>query len=277
MLIRPSTIFAHPILSPYTDDYGERTFDITLDVEESPDAGTIRIAGQCSLDDAAVRELVDSGQATIGVVVECLETYYQRFFPAELTSLALDFQQGELRGRVAVQAVIAASADEVLLTSESIAEDYPEHTRALRVGDLVAVSTILSFEAGLDKLLPMESIFRLVSNEQVAEGIFDVGLDSEAIRIEVNPALFNTIHLIRGRADLRDILLPSFFLPALMTALDAMRNLGYETHRWHRVIEARCSNAGITIDAGMDLAFAGQKLLDAPLGLLHGMFEGGDQ
>lgn len=276
MLIRPSTTFAHPILSPHTEDYGDGIFDITLDVEESPDTGTIRIGGQCTLDDASVRRLADSGQATIGVVVECLETYYQRFFPADLASFTLDFDQGELRGRVTVQAVIAASSDNVRLASESIAEDYPEHTRVVRVGDVVAVSTIHSFEAGLDKLLPMESIFHLVSNEQVEEGIFHVGLDNEAIRIEVHPTLYTTIYGLRGTG-MRDILLPSFFLPAVMTALDAMRNPGYEAHRWHRVIEARCSHEGIKLDAGTDLALAGQKLLDAPLGLLHGMFKEGDQ
>lgn len=276
MLIRPSTTFAHPILSPHTEDYGDRIFDISLDVEESPDTGTIRIEGQCTLDDASVRKLLDAGQVTIGVVVECLETYYQRFLPAELASFTLHFDQGELRGRVAVQAVIAASGDNVRLASESIAEDYPEHTRILRLGDVVAVSTIHSFEAGLDKLLPMESIFQLVSSEQVEEGIFQVGLDNEAIRIEVHPKLYTTIYGLRGTS-MRDILLPSLFLPVVMTALDAMRHPGYEAHRWHRVIEARCSHEGITIDAGTDLAFAGQELLDAPLGLLHGMFKEGDQ
>lgn len=276
MLIRPSTTFAHPILSPHTEDYGDRTFDITLDVEESPDTGTIRIEGRCTLDDPSVRKLIDTEQARIGVVVECFETYYQRFFPAQLSSFTLDFDQGELRGRVAMQAVIAASADNVRLASGSIAEDYPDHTRVVGTADVVAVSTIHSFEAGLDKLLPMESIFHLVSNEQVEEGIFHVGLDNEAIRIEVHPQLYATIYGLRGTS-MRDILLPSLFLPVVMSALDAMRNPGYEAHRWHRVIEARCSHEGITIDAGTDLAFAGQKLLDAPLGLLHGMFREGDQ
>lgn len=276
MLIRPSTTFAHPILSPHTEDYGDRTFDITLDVEESPDTGAIRIGGQCILDDPSVRKIVESGQATIGVIVECLETYYQRFVPVKLASFTLDFDQGELRGRVMVQAVIAASTASVHLASESIAEDYPEHTRSVKAGDVIAVSTIHSFEAGLDKLLPMESIFHLVSNEQVEEGLFHVGLDNEAIRIEVHPNLYTTIYGIRGTR-MRDLLLPSFFLPAVMTALDAMRNPGYEAHRWHRVIEARCNNEGITVDAGTDLAFAGQKLLDAPLGLLHRMFKEADQ
>ncbi|MBJ6984336.1 hypothetical protein [Luteimonas sp. MC1750] len=276
MLIRPSTTFAHPILSPHTEDYGDRTFDITIDVGEAPDAGAVELKGACTLDDEAVRQLVTTQHATLGVVVECLETYFQRFFPVGLEAFSLDFPYGELRGRVAVQAVLAASEDNVPLESDSIPEDYPPHTRVVRRGDVIAVSTIHTFEAGLDKFLPMESIFHLVSSENVGEGIFLVELDNEAIRIEVNPKLYTMIYGIRGTS-MRDILLPSLFLPAVMTALDAMRNSGYEAHRWHRVIEARCSNEGIVIDSGTDLAFAAQKLLDAPLGLLQGMFKEGEQ
>lgn len=162
------------------------------------------------------------------------------------------------------------------LQSGDITDDYPPHTRVVGRGDVVAASTIHTFEAGLDKLLPMESIFHLVASEDVDEGIFLVGLDNEAIRIEVHPNLYTTIYGIRGTS-MRDILLPSFFLPAVMSALDAMRNGGYEAHRWHRVIEARCSNEGIAIDTNMDLALAAQKLLDAPLGMLCGMFKEGEQ
>src|SRR5690606_20052563 len=138
------------------------------------------------------------GQVTVGVVVECLETYFQRFFPIGLEAFTLDFAHGELRGRVAVQAVLAACGDEVHLRSGNIADDYPPHTRVVGRGDVIALSTIHTFEAGLDKLLPMESIFHLVSSENVAEGIFQVGLDNEAIRIEVNPKLYATIYGIRG-------------------------------------------------------------------------------
>jgi len=267
MLIRPSATFAHPVLSPHTDDYGERNFDITLDIEEVPETGAVKITGACVLDDGAVRNLLKTGHATLGLVVECLETYFQRFFAVALEEFSLDFPLGELRGRVAVQAVLAASSDNVRLESEAIAEDYPPHTRLLESGDVIAVSTIHSFEAGLDKLLPMESIFRLISSENVPEGIFLVELDSEAIRIEVHPKLYTTIYGLRGTG-MRDVLLPALFLPAVMTALVAMRNSGYEAHRWHRVIEARCNNEGISIDSSTDLALTALKLLDAPLGLI---------
>ena len=272
MLIRPSTTFAHPVLSPHTDDYGNREFDISLEVDETPDAGEVKLKGLCNLDDPAPRELIDSGQATLGVVVECLETYFQIFVPVSANGFTLEFGAGELRGRVAVQAVIAASRDGAQLESEYIASDYPPHTKRLGVGDVIALSAIHTFEAGLDKLLPMESIFHLVSSEEVADSMFQVGLDTEAIRLEVHPKLYSTIYGIRG-TNLREILLPSLFLPAVMNALDAMRTGGYEGHRWHQVIEARCSNEGIIVDNSTDLALSAQRLLDGPLGLIRSMFK----
>lgn len=276
MLIRPSTIFAHPVLSPHTEDYGDRVFDITLEVEEIPDAGEVKLNGIYTLDDAATLQLISSGQAITGIVVECLETYFQRFIPLTANVFTLEFNAGELRGRVAVQAVISTTQEKIQLVSEYIEPDYPPHTKRLTTGSVIALSSIHTFEAGLDKLLPMESIFHLAMNDDVADGMFNIELDSEAIRIEVASTLYNTIYGIRGTS-IRDILLPSLFLPAVMNALDSMRIEGYEGHRWHRVIQARCGNEGIIIDSNTDLARAAQQLLEGPLGLLRGMFKEGNE
>lgn len=276
MLIRPSTAFAHPVLSPHTEDYGDRTFDISIDIEEVPEAGEVVLKGQYVLDDPEVAKLIHSKSAIAGVVVESLETYFQTFVPLPREAFTLEFADGELRGRVAIQAVVAAAHDDVPLRSQYIAPDYPAHTRHLQSGSVVAASSIHWFEAGLDKLLPMESIFRLVASDDVEEGLFQVGLDSEAIQIEVNRQLYDTIYGIRGTS-MRDILLPSLFLPAVMNALDVMRNPGSEGLRWHRVIEARCSSEGITLDQHTDLATAAQRLLEGPLGLLRTLFNEEDK
>ena len=273
MLIRPTTAFAHPVLSPHTDDYGDRIFDISLEVEEAPEAGEVVLSGHYVLDDDAVEELIRSSQATVGIVIESLETYFQRFVPLSGTTFTLEFKRGELRGRVAIQAIIAAAEDGAVLRSPHIA---PDHTRALQAGHVVAASSIHWFEAGLDKLLPMESIFRLIANDEMEDGMFQIELDTEAIQIEVNRKLYDTIYGIRG-SSIRDILLPSLFLPAVMNALDAMRTSGNEGLRWHRVIEARCSNEGITIDANTDLAWAAQRLLEGPVGLLGTLFNEEDK
>lgn len=276
MLIRPTTAFAHPVLSPHTDDYGDRTFDISLEIAETPEAGEVVLRGHYDLDDTDVTELIRNSQATVGVVVESLETYFQTFVPLSGTAFTFEFKKGELRGRVAIQAVVAAAEDGVSLGSLHIAPDYPTHTKHLQAGDVIAASSIHWFEAGLDKLLPMESIFRLIANDDIDKGMFQVGLDTEAIQIEVNRKLYDTIYGIRG-SSMRDILLPSLFLPAVMNALDAMRTSGNEGLRWHRVIEARCSNEGISLDPNTDLAWAAQRLLEGPLGLLGTLFNEEDK
>lgn len=271
MLIRPTSAFAHPVLSPSTDDYGDRIFDISLDIEEAPDVGEVVVKGRYELDDAEVENLLRSKLAISGVIVESLETYFQIFVPISGSSFTLEFTGGELRGRVAIQAVVAAATDDVPLRSPYISSEYPPHTQQLKAGDVVAASSIHWFEAGQDKLLPMESIFRLVASDDVEDGVFQIGLDSEAILIEVNRKLYDTIYGIRG-SSMRDILLPSLFLPAVMNALDAMRTPGSEGLRWYRVIEARCSNEGILLDHNTDLSLAAQCLLRGPLGVLSNLF-----
>lgn len=271
MLIKPSTGFAHPILAAHTSDYGDRRFEIEIEVDEIPAAGEARIKGHAVIDDDAVLSMIRDGDAVFGLMCECPGTYFQKFFPTSPDSFVLDFKGGTLRGRVSVQGMIAAVSDGVSLKSSSIVADYPPHTRTIAAGDFIALTSIHTFEAGLEKLLPMESIFRLASEEDVEPGRFRLDLDSEAIVILAHPSLYETIYQLRGTR-LRDVLLPALYLPVVMNVLDVMREDEFSDRRWHNVLTARCSNEGINLKDA-DLAVAAQKLLDSPLGLLNGVFK----
>ena len=275
MLIKPSTGFAHPILANHTSDYVDREFELTLEVDEFPEAGEARLTGRAVIDDDAVADLVRSGSAVFGLMCECPGTYFQQFSPVELDGFVLDFKGGNLRGQVSIQGVIAALSDGVELKSSSIVAEYPKHTRVADAGDLIAVTSIHTFEAGLEKLLPMESIFRLASEDSVKPGHFRLDLDSEAIVIRVHPSLYDTVYQLRGTR-LRDVLLPSLYLPVVMSVLDAMKAGEFPDRRWNSVMTARCSSEGINI-ADADIAKAAQELLDGPLGLLKDVFKGVDQ
>lgn len=275
MLIKPSTGFAHPILAAHSSDYGNRQFEIILEVDELPTAGEARLTGRAIIDDDAVISLVRSGSAVFGLMCECPGTYFQQFSPVDLDGFVLDFKDGTLRGQVSIQGVIVAVSEKVELRSSSIVAEYPAHTRVTDAGDLLALTAIHTFEAGLEKLLPMESIFRLASEDSVKPGHFRLDLDSEAIVIRVHSSLYDTIYQLRGTR-LRDVLLPSLYLPVVMSVLDAMKAGEFPDRRWNSVMTARCSSEGINI-ADADIAMAAQELLDGPMGLLKDVFKGVDQ
>lgn len=273
MLIRKNVAFSHPVMSEHTGDYGSCRFLLEVDVIEAPSSTDVTVTGLLRIEDESIVSLVRDGKAALGVACVCQDTYFSRYFPVEQESFSLPFDTGSLRGRVLLQGVVASKTDGLSLTSPNIDGVFPAHARSVYGGDPIAVSEIYAFEAGMEKLAPMESIFRLVSNSNVERGSFRVDLDKQAIEIAVPEKLHSTLSVIRGTRA-RDVLHSSLFLPVLMNVLQQMAAGGYEDKRWHSVISAKCGSEGIDPSSG-DPSDMAQRLLKGPLGRLEGIF-GGD-
>lgn len=272
MRIRSSTSYPHPILAPDTGDYSGRAFQLQLSAQEDPTASQATLAGSMSIDDPAVIDLLGKNEAVAGVMVTCRDTYFDEFFPFNPGDISIDLSGGKVRGTVYARGVVLATQDGVTLSSDRISAEFPAEARTIGVGELIAYSEELRFEAGLEKLAPLESIFRLRLHDDVAEGIFVLDLEGEAIEILTAPKLHAFLGLLREQP-MRDTLLSSLFLPVVMSVLEAMRGeAAYAEKRWHIVMSARCNAENIDVKHA-DLADTAQKLLDSPLGSLQKIFE----
>ncbi|WP_243351838.1 hypothetical protein [Stenotrophomonas acidaminiphila] len=187
-----------------------------------------------------------------------------------LGDIRIDLSGGLVRGPVFIRGVVIAK-ETLTLDSEWIDTEFPIQAKEIQPGDLIAFTEELRFEAGLEKLAPLESIFHLKRHENVAEGVFEIYLEGESIEILVAPDLHGFLSLLRGQI-MKDTLLSSLFLPVVMATLEAMRaEDAYSEKRWHSIMSARCSAESIDFK-NSDIAEAAQKLLDSPLGALHKMF-----
>lgn len=273
MRIDQGISFPHPILSAETQDYSNGHFDLVLSVQESANCSDATLRGNLMLDERSIQELLDSGKAKSGLMITCRETYLDRFEERPPGDISILLGNGIVRGTVHVRAVVVATRDELKLDSEHIDKEFPDGARIVNTGDFLALSDELRFEAGLEKLAPLESIFTLVKHEDVPKGSFRINPEEEAIQIMVHPDLHTFLGLLRGRADMCDVMLSSVFLPAIMSVLDIMRGESdFQDKRWHGVMTARCKAEGIDIE-NHDFAESAQKLLDAPLGSLQAIIE----
>jgi hypothetical protein len=273
MRIKQSTSFPHPVLASHTGDYGDRNFSITLAIEEAPEAGAVFLLGTALVDDQPTQQLINSGKAKFGLMIHCQDTYLDQFIEFPVGEIRLDLTGGRVRGTIYVRGVIISAQDNLSLESKHIVKEFPAEARFVETGDFIALTEELSFEAGLEKLAPLESIFRLKKSEEIPEGQFQLGLDSEAIEILAHPTLYDVLYNFREQAVMRDLLLPSLYLPVIMSVLDAMRESDFTDKRWHSVMSARCKSEGIDVTTDLDLAVAAQKLLDAPISLLKTVAE----
>lgn len=272
MRVKSSASFPHPILSPSTDDYGDRAFQLDLEVWEEAESGHALLKGTMVLDDSSVQELLESGRAVCGLMITCFETYWDEFHCLSPGEVRVEMSGGRVRGTVYVRGAVVAAEDGVSLDSEWINSEFPAHSRIAQAGDLIALTEEHRFEAGLEKLAPLESIFHLKLHEDVSEGIFKVYLEGESIDILVARDLHAFLSLLRGQK-MKDTLLSSLFLPVVMSVLEAMRaEDAYVDRRWHSVMSARCNAEGIDFKSG-DIADVAQRLLDSPLGSLKNVFE----
>ena len=273
MRIKQSTSFPHPVLANHTGDYGDRNFLIKLEIEEEPYAGAVFLLGTVIIDDRSILQLIKDRKAKFGLMIHCQDTYLDQFTEFPVEEIRLDLSGGKVRGTVHVRGVILSAQDNLPLESEHVVNEFPVDARVVQTGDFIALTEELSFEAGLEKLAPLESIFRLKRSEEIPEGQFQLGLDSEAIEILAHPALYDVLYSLREQALMRDLLLPSLYLPAIMSVLDSMRENDFSDKRWYSVMSARCNTEGIDVTADLDLAAASQKLLDAPIRLLKTVAE----
>lgn len=273
MRIKDSARFPHPVLSSQTGDYGAHSLTVELDVEENPAAGQLFLNGLIRIDDVEVLDLVRRGGASAGVMVTCRDTYYDHLHLTGLEPFRIDLSGGKLRGRTNIRAVIVVVADGIGLSSSFIDSEFPEESRIVNVGDIIATSEEFAYEVGLEKLAPLESIFRLKLLPEIPAGEFQISLEGESIDILASAELHGMLSIMRDNRA-RDVLLSSLYLPTLMSVLEAMKEDGqYEGQRWHTVMAARCRAEEIYLDT-CDLVQAAQRLLDRPLQTLGKVIEG---
>lgn len=272
MRVKPFTSFPHPVLAGHTGDYGDRAFSLQLEIEEEPDQGAVSLQGNAVIDDPSITLLVESEKAKFGLMIYCQDTYLDQLVECPLGAIKLNFSGGRVRGTVHVRGVVVAAQDGLTLDSEHIVNEFPIDAKVARAGDFIALTEELSFEAGLEKLAPLESIFRLKKSDEIQESQFQLGLDSESIEILAHTTLYDVLYSLREQATMKDLLLPSLYLPVIMAVLDAMRSGEYADKRWHGVMSARCNAEGIDVK-NVELEVAAQKLLDTPMKWLKTVVE----
>lgn len=269
MKLKGDTRFPYPVLASFTDDYPLATF--SLDVEparEVTKTGDVEIQGELRPGEQFLDDALAEGKLACGLYVTCEHTYFSEFLPISPGSWKVSVGGGNLRGVVKLRAIIYVAVDSLSIPAGSIHEEFGEQDFPLRKYSLAGVSDEFEFEAGLDKLVPMESVFRLESTSSVENGLFRVGTDSQAIVIQVHPTLYESLNRIRNSGQGRRILLSSLYLPCLMEVLEVASREKSDHLRWYRAIESRCRQVGVELD-GKDLLRKAQLLLDGPVGKVH--------
>lgn len=273
MKLKADTRFPHPVLAEFTDDFPSVEFQFVLgEVQEITATGEVEINGSLGLGDPRLDAAVQRGHLACGMYVTCADTYYADFNSISTGAWSISVAAGNLRGVVKLRAVVFVTSDSFDIPAEIIHREFGGDDFTLRRHELIGVSDEFEFEVGLDKLVPMESVFRLESDASVECGLFVVGTDSQAIVIRVHPDLYQALNAVRTHHSGKQMLLSSLYLPCLIEILDIASNEPAEHLRWYRAIESRCRQVGVELN-GKDLLRKAQVLLNFPLGRIRDAME----
>jgi hypothetical protein len=266
--------FPYPVLAPFTDDFLESTITFEVDVEEVPATSALSLLCTLKLDHNDLIATIQEGMVACYVNVVCRSTYFNEFYDISLDRTRIEVPPGLLRGPAQVRAVLLAKADLDLRRWRSIHPEFPETSRFVKKASVIAVSDEFRLDIGLDKLRPMESIFRLARSESLEEGEIAVDVDGQCIRINAAPKLFATINALRHTSVTKDILLTSVYFCASLQVMSLIQDdpHSFEDKWWFRVFSARCTQLDIRNEDG-ELLRNAQLMLNRPLGRLHNLEE----
>lgn len=249
MKIDETMRYPHPVLSEFTGDYPGRSFSMEFEITEQPSTGSLQLRHSHVVSDGGINTLLQSGQASIGIIVVCLETYYNSLVPLDPQGSPVDFPAGTLRGRVSIRPVIWTAQNVTAFSSDGLHPDFSDIAWDFSRGTILAIGLEQIVNIGKEKLAPMETIFSLSPKEGLAEGDIQVSLDGEKITILVSPATCKRMHALRRDKSTKAILLNSVFLPVVMDVLASLRGNEAEhaEKRWYKIFSAKCDHLGIKI------------------------------
>jgi hypothetical protein len=275
MRLSPEAKFPWPVLSGFSGDYPNHTFDIKISIDEDLNSTALTANYQVGLDEQTFLAGLEKGEISLGLYVTCLDTYFCELRTVDETDGVIHFPPGTLYGAVTFLPIARTNHKIEKWSSKNINKEFGTGPIEFEKGSVIAIGAASNIQAGRKKLAPMESIFELVDDPDITEGETRLSLDSDKIQIHASASTYKMLNEYRNVAGGRTILLNSVYLPAVMEVLLSLGRDGsaYENRRWYQPFVAKCHH--LDVNMGDDEIWeSAQKLLRYPCLKLEKMKDG---
>lgn len=272
-LSRPRS-WAHPVVSPLSDDIVSAEFDFRLEVLAEHDRWILKVVALN--DDRTLSTLISQGLASYVLHVECRRTNYRAAFVSVDSTFEKQIAATQIFGSVDVALMVVARNDIGSYRHPDQHSDYRNCTFQLNAGEPIAVAVSQSFDAFLDvdPILKLNSIIDIRRDD----GISSMEVDccaGDRIIVKLPSTDYESYREIRMEHSVRGLLASTVILPALLDSLFLLRSLGSDIdefkaeHGWSRRVLARLELANLDVlDADADSTIclrAAQRLLVGPV------------
>lgn len=262
MKFRNDMLFAHPVLSDFSDDYVEANFTSGFSIEVDDRNLTIHSTIVFTCDDLVA--LIDEGVAGCGYYLACPRTYQNRLVEVPLGEASTMFDADLFFGRCLIRAVLWSKSAKANWKCSRLHSEY-KGVVDIPGASILAFGPEFRFTVDRERLRPFESIFLLAPDDRKKPGEIGVDAEESKITIYVHPHTKSSIEDIRGPTEGRAVLLNAVYFPAIVEILSRLQDDEgqYQDKTWFRIFTAKCDAAGVDYQAGSAFENA-QKLLNFP-------------
>lgn len=157
-------LYPYPVLSTYSDDYQNCTFEANIDVVK--EGYNIRIDFLSTLTSNGLRDLIKSGKAKYVYHLECAQTGFRKAVITDKVSESYIVSSKLVSGKLQICPFVVAVEDISGYTTAEFHEDYRGVGFDIEAGCVMAVGTMITADISkdVDDLANTPSIFSIVRN-----------------------------------------------------------------------------------------------------------------
>lgn len=265
--------YPHPVLSPFTDDLIDCTFQSTVKITTTRNTYVIDAIFKTSC--STLIEMVRAKHAQYALHVECSETRYRGIFVSDKNELRFEILSDSLDGRVQVCSFIIAAENISSYSNPNFHSDYGGRTFAISKGDILAIDSERFFDAEkeIDPLRKIPSIFSIQPNHGPDAPPIEVDPSSQRVVVKLSEENFELYKRLVQDHNYHSTLSGLVVVPALISCLDLVfstsSTIDFEDKRWYRTVVRKLKEIGYDptksdgfTESKLEIA---QKLLGSPL------------
>ena len=275
-------LLPHPLLAPWTDDYGDAEFVVNVPHAVLNNGKQINLTVKYHLTSQHLRQAISDGSAHYVGLLVCSKTFRRDAFATDYEDDLHSLDAGDYADEIRLTPHVIATKRIEGFNSDEFAEEFKTvKPRGFSIppGSILAVGD--SVNIALEEGGSPHSVIDLVPDDKVERGSFTVSLYDNRIKIHVEPEDKKKIEAFRQRGQgSREmaVLFPAIYLHAVT---EALRNLdGHPDTHWASTMRKALERHGIEDDLQELKSRAlkhAQKLMEMPMGTLLKAFGSGDE
>ena len=235
-------LYPYPVLSYFSDDYCNCSFETAVDAEKDGYALKITCLGET--DNQELAEIIAAGKASYVYHFECAQTGFREILSTSQNEAIRAIPDKKLNGRLQICPFIVATMDIFGYVNESFHEDYKGFKFDIESGCVLAIGKQVNFdiEKEISDLANTPSVFSIVKNSDDSVQEMLVDIHQNKIIIKLPEADYLNLRSIRNNFGVQPVLNSLTVVPALLYALEevALKNPverdDFSTYAWYRAV-----------------------------------------